>query len=304
MELQNQVIGAMTALVTPFKKGKVDLNTYEKLIQRQINNGIDAIVPVGTTGESATLSHIEHKECIEVAIKVAKENRLKGLNIKVLAGAGSNSTQEALEIARFAQDCGADGILCVTPYYNKPTQEGLYQHYKTVANAIEIPLMLYNVPVRTGVSLETPTILRLFKEVRNIYGIKEASGSIEKIIDLNMNAKDLVLVSGEDVLNYPILCCGGLGVISVTSNLLPNKIAELTHSILKQRDFNKSHNLNNELYIINKALFCESNPIPIKAAMYLSGLLESLEYRLPLVAPSVENMKYLEEILKNYEVIQ
>ncbi|TLE16214.1 4-hydroxy-tetrahydrodipicolinate synthase [Helicobacter apodemus] len=304
MELQNQVIGAMTALVTPFKKGKVDLNTYEKLIQRQINNGIDAIVPVGTTGESATLSHNEHKECIEIAIKVAKENRLKGLNIKVLAGAGSNSTQEALEIARFAQDCGADGILCVTPYYNKPTQEGLYQHYKTVANAIEIPLMLYNVPVRTGVSLETSTILRLFKEVRNIYGVKEASGSIEKIIDLNMNAKDLVLVSGEDVLNYPILCCGGLGVISVTSNLLPNKIAELTHSILKQRDFDKSHNLNNELYIINKALFCESNPIPIKAAMYLSGLLESLEYRLPLVAPSVENMKYLEEILKNYEVIQ
>lgn len=304
MELQNQVIGAMTALVTPFKKGKVDLNTYEKLIQRQINNGIDAIVPVGTTGESATLSHNEHKECIEVAIKVAKENRLKGLNIKVLAGAGSNSTQEALEIARFAQDCGADGILCVTPYYNKPTQEGLYQHYKTVANAIEIPLMLYNVPTRTGVSLETPTILRLFGEVKNIYGIKEASGSIEKIIDLNMNAKNLVLVSGEDVLNYPILCCGGLGVISVTSNLLPNKIAELTHSILKQRDFNKSHNLNNELYIINKALFCESNPIPIKAAMYLSGLLESLEYRLPLVAPSVENMKYLEEILKNYEVIQ
>ncbi|WP_432805896.1 4-hydroxy-tetrahydrodipicolinate synthase [Helicobacter apodemus] len=302
--MQNQVIGAMTALVTPFKKGKVDLNTYEKLIQRQINNGIDAIVPVGTTGESATLSHNEHKECIEVAIKVAKENRLKGLNIKVLAGAGSNSTQEALEIARFAQDYGADGILCVTPYYNKPTQEGLYQHYKTVANAIEIPLMLYNVPVRTGVSLETPTILRLFKEVRNIYGVKEASGSIEKIIDLNMNAKDLVLVSGEDVLNYPILCCGGLGVISVTSNLLPNKIAELTHSILKQRDFDKSHNLNNELYIINKALFCESNPIPIKAAMYLSGLLESLEYRLPLVAPSVENMKYLEEILKNYEVIQ
>lgn len=273
MELQNQVIGAMTALVTPFKKGKVDLNTYEKLIQRQINNGIDAIVPVGTTGESATLSHNEHKECIEIAIKVAKENRLKGLNIKVLAGAGSNSTQEALEIARFAQDCGADGILCVTPYYNKPTQEGLYQHYKTVANAIEIPLMLYNVPVRTGVSLETSTILRLFKEVRNIYGVKEASGSIEKIIDLNMNAKDLVLVSGEDVLNYPILCCGGLGVISVTSNLLPNKIAELTHSILKQRDFDKSHNLNNELYIINKALFCESNPIPIKAAMYLSGLL-------------------------------
>ncbi|MDE5602994.1 MAG: 4-hydroxy-tetrahydrodipicolinate synthase, partial [Helicobacter sp.] len=192
MQVQNQVIGAMTALVTPFKQGKVDLNTYEKLIQRQIDNGIDAIVPVGTTGESATLSHNEHKECIEVAIKVAKDNRLKGLDVKVLAGAGSNSTQEAIELARFAQDYGADGILCVTPYYNKPTQEGLYQHYKTVANAIEIPLMLYNVPTRTGVSLETQTILRLFSEVKNIYGIKEASGSIEKIIDLDRNAKDLV----------------------------------------------------------------------------------------------------------------
>ncbi|WP_104721265.1 4-hydroxy-tetrahydrodipicolinate synthase [Helicobacter mesocricetorum] len=301
MQMENQAIGAMTALVTPFKQGKVDLQTYEKLIQRQINNGIDAVVPVGTTGESATLSHQEHKECIEVAISVCKAN--KGV-CKVLAGAGSNATQEAIELAKFAQKCGADGILCVTPYYNKPTQEGLYQHYKTVANAIEIPLMLYNVPGRTGVNLESPTILRLFEEIPNIYGVKEASGSVEKVIDLNASARELVIVSGDDSLNYPILCCGGVGVISVTSNLLPDKIAQLVHSLLEKNDFKKAHSLSNELYAVNKALFCESNPIPIKAAMYLSGLLETLEYRLPLIAPSVENMKYLENILKHYEVIK
>ncbi|TLD84457.1 4-hydroxy-tetrahydrodipicolinate synthase [Helicobacter sp. MIT 11-5569] len=299
MQVKNPVEGAMTALVTPFKNGVLDLENYESLIKRQIKHDIDAIIPVGTTGESATLSHKEHKECIEVAVSVCKNS-----NVKVLAGAGSNSTQEAIELAKFAQDCGADAILCVTPYYNKPTQEGLFQHYKAVANAVEIPLMLYNVPGRTGVNLETKTILRLFNEIPNIYGVKEASGSIEKVIDLNMSAKDLSIASGEDAINYPILSCGGRGVISVTSNLLPNKIAELTHALLQSHNYERARELNNELYAINKALFVESNPIPIKAAMYLSGLLETLEYRLPLVAPSAENLKYLERILSQYEVVQ
>ncbi len=296
MQVENQVKGAMTALITPFKNALLDLESYESLIRRQIQYGIDVIVPVGTTGESATLSHKEHKECIEVAVSVCKASRKEGHNVKVLAGAGSNSTQEAIELAKFAQSCGADAILCVTPYYNKPTQEGLFLHYKEVANAVSIPLMLYNVPGRTGVNLETKTILRLFNEIPNIYGVKEASGSIEKVIDLNMNAKDLSIVSGEDAINYPILSCGGVGVISVTSNLLPNKIAELTHALLQ------SHNY--ELYAINKALFIESNPIPIKAAMYLSGLLKTLEYRLPLVAPSAQNIEYLEKILSQYEVVK
>ncbi|TLD85700.1 4-hydroxy-tetrahydrodipicolinate synthase [Helicobacter sp. MIT 05-5294] len=299
MQVANQVKGAMTALITPFKNNALDLEKYESLIKRQIQYGMDAIVPVGTTGESATLSHKEHKECIEVAVSVCK-----GSKVKVLAGAGSNSTQEAIELAKFAQDCGADAILCVTPYYNKPTQEGLFLHYKAVANAVSIPLMLYNVPGRTGVNLETQTILRLFKEIPNIYGVKEASGSIEKVIDLNMNAKDLSIASGEDAINYPILSCGGVGVISVTSNLLPNKIAELTHVLLESHDYDRARELNNELYAINKALFIESNPIPIKAAMYLSGLLETLEYRLPLVAPSAQNLKYLEKILSQYEVVK
>lgn len=303
MRCNNQVIGAMTALVTPFKNGKVDLEKYESLIIRQINQGIDAIVPVGTTGESATLSHDEHKECIEVALSVCKKYNNNGKTIKVLAGAGSNSTSEAIEIARFAQSCGAEAILCVTPYYNKPTQEGLYQHYKEVANTLEIPLMLYNVPSRTGVNLETKTILRLFNDVENIYGIKEASGSVEKVIELNMEAKDLVIVSGDDVLNYPILCCGGVGTISVTSNLLPNKVSQLIHSY-ESGNHIESQKLSNELFYINKALFVESNPIMIKAALYICGLLDSLEYRLPLVPPSKENLKYLEKILEKYEVIK
>lgn len=304
MQVENQVQGAMTALITPFKNGALDLESYESLIQRQIRYGIDTIVPVGTTGESATLSHQEHKECIEVAVSICKASQKEGNNVKVLAGAGSNSTQEAIELAKFAQSCGADAILCVTPYYNKPTQEGLFQHYKAVASAVEIPLMLYNVPGRTGVNLETKTILRLFNEIPNIYGVKEASGSIEKVIDLNMNAKTLSIVSGEDAINYPILSCGGVGVISVTSNLLPDKISELTHSLLESRNYERARELNNELYAINKALFIESNPIPIKAAMYLSGLLKTLEYRLPLVAPSTQNMEYLEKILSQYEVVK
>lgn len=298
MQVKSPTEGAMTALVTPFKNGELDLESYANLIQRQIRHGIDAIVPVGTTGESATLSHKEHKECIEVAVSVCKEYS----NIKVLAGAGSNSTKEAIELAKFAQSCGADAILCVTPYYNKPTQEGLFAHYKAVASAVEIPLMLYNVPGRTGVNLETTTILRLFNAVPNIYGVKEASGSIEKVIDLNAQAEGLCIVSGEDAINYPILSCGGRGVISVTSNLLPNKIARLTHALLREQNYTLAKTLNNELYAINKALFIESNPIPIKAAMYLSGLLKSLEYRLPLVEPSTKNMQLLEEILKQYEV--
>ena len=302
MKVNNPPSGAMTALITPFKKGKVDLAKYEELIIRQIRHNIDAIVPVGTTGESATLSHKEHKECIEVALGVCKKYG-EG-KVKVLAGAGSNSTQEAIELAKFAQDCGASGILCVTPYYNKPTQKGLYEHYKQVAQSLEIPLILYNVPGRTGVSLESTTILQLFREVKNIYGIKEASGSIEKIIELNSNEEELMIVSGDDAINYPILCCGGLGVISVTSNLLPDKIASLVHLAIKENDFKKSCALSNTLYAINKALFIESNPIPIKAAMYLSGLLETLEYRLPLLAPSKENLKTLEKILEKYEVVQ
>lgn len=297
MESKITLSGAMSALITPFYQGKIDFNAYEKLLLRQIRYGMDACVPVGTTGESATLNHKEHMECIEVAVNVCK-----GSNTKVLAGAGSNSTQEAIELAQFAQKCGADAILCVSPYYNKPSQEGLYQHYKAVADSVQIPLMLYNVPGRTGVSIQTDTAIRLFENVPNIFAIKEAAGSMERVIELATNAPKMGVFSGDDAINYPILANGGKGVISVTGNLLPKEIAKLTHLALNG-DMKQSQEINNKLYAINKVLFCESNPIPIKAAMYISGLIPSLEYRLPLLAPSQENMIKIEQVLQDYEVL-
>lgn len=209
--------GAMTALITPFKNGKVDEETYAKLIQRQIDNGIDWVVPVGTTGESATLTHEEHKKCIEIAVEVCK-----GTNTKVLAGAGSNSTHEAIDLAKFAEDKGADAILSVSPYYNKPTQKGLYEHYKALANSVEIPVVLYNVPGRTCSNIEVDTAIRLFNDVENIVAIKEATGKIENVVAMLSKSK-ISVISGDDAINYPILATGGKGVISVTSNLLPKK---------------------------------------------------------------------------------
>ena len=293
-----KVKGAMTALITPFKDGKLDEERYAQLIQRQIDNAIDAVVPVGTTGESATLSHDEHKRCIQIAVEVCK-----GTGTKVMAGAGSNATHEAIDLAKFAQEAGADAILSVTPYYNKPTQEGLYQHYKAIAESVDIGVVLYNVPGRTGVDLKPETVFRLFDEVENIYGIKEATGSIERTVELLAKRPELYVISGDDAINYPIIADGGMGVISVTANLLPDKIAMLVHAGLAGQ-FDTAKMINDELYEINKALFCESNPIPIKAAMYLAGLLESLEYRLPLVPPSDEHMELLKKILQKYEVVQ
>ena len=293
-----KVKGAMSALITPFKDGKLDEERYAQLIQRQIDNAIDAVVPVGTTGESATLSHDEHKRCIQIAVEVCK-----GTATKVMAGAGSNATHEAIDLAKFAQEAGADAILSVTPYYNKPTQEGLYQHYRAIAESVDIGVVLYNVPGRTGVDLKPETVFRLFDEVENIYGIKEATGSIERTVELLAKRPELYVISGDDAINYPIIADGGMGVISVTANLLPDKIAMLVHAGLAGQ-FDTAKMINDELYEINKALFCESNPIPIKAAMYLAGLLESLEYRLPLVPPSEEHMELLKKTLQKYEVVQ
>ena len=265
----------MTALITPFKDGKLDEIGYEKLIKRQIANGIDAVVPVGTTGESATLTHDEHRICIEIAV-----NTCKNTGVKVLAGAGSNATHEAVGLAKFAQDHGADGILSVAPYYNKPTQEGLYRHYKAIASSVEIPVLLYNVPGRVGVDIQPCTVFRLFKECENVYGIKEATGSIERCVDLLAHEPGLSVISGEDAINYPILSNGGRGVISVT----------------------RAKAINDDLYAVNKIMLCESNPSPVKAAMYIAGLISSLEYRLPLCEPSAENLKKIEQTIKQYNI--
>ena len=252
---------------------------------------------MGTTGESATLSHEEHKRCIEIAVEVCK-----GSGVKVLAGAGSNATHEAIEIAKHAMECGADAIFSVAPYYNKPTQEGLYQHYKAIASAVpELPFMLYNVPGRTGVDILADTVIRLFDDVPNIYGIKEATGSLERTVELLSKRPDLKVFSGDDAIDYPILANGGAGVTSVTSNLLPDLKSQLVKAALS-KDFATSKAINDKLYPINKVLFCESNPIPIKAAMYIAGLLDRLEYRLPLVPPSKENLKRIEQVMQNYDI--
>lgn len=292
------VLGAMSAVITPFKNDKIDFVSYEKIIKRQIRHNMDAIVPIGTTGESTTLSHKEHRDCIESAVSICK-----GSNTKVLAGAGSNSTKEAIELAKFAQEAGADAILCVMPYYNKPTQNGLFEHFLAIANSVEIPLMLYNIPSRTGINIDIATIERLYQANPNIYAIKEASGDIERVVALNAKIPHFGIISGEDAINYPILASGGVGVISVTGNLLPNKIKDLVDSA-KNGDFAKSRAINAELFAINKALFCETNPIPIKTAMWLCGFIESLEFRLPLTPMRKENLAFLESIIKQYEVQQ
>jgi 4-hydroxy-tetrahydrodipicolinate synthase len=291
------VTGATTAIITPFKNGKLDEETYAALIKRQINNGIDAICPVGTTGESATLNHDEHKRCIEIAVEVTK-----GTNTKVLAGAGSNATHEAVEIAKHAQHCGVDAIFSVSPYYNKPSQEGLYQHYKTIANSVpDLGFMLYNVPGRTGVDISTETTIRLFDDCTNLYGIKEATGSLERATALLSQRPDIKVLSGDDAIDFSMIMNGGAGFTSVTANLLPDMKSNLAHSALAG-DYKTALDINDKLFPINQVMFCESNPIPIKAAMYIAGLTPTLEYRLPLVQPSVENMKKIENVMKDYDI--
>jgi len=295
--MSNYITGATTALITPFKNGTLDEASFAKLIQRQIDHNIDAVCPVGTTGESATLSHDEHKRCIEIAVEVCKSTKTK-----VLAGAGSNATHEAIDIAKHAEECGVDAIFSVSPYYNKPSQEGLYQHYKAIASAVKVPFMLYNVPGRTGVDITAETVCRLFDDVENIMGIKEATGSIERTVELLAKRPDLYVFSGDDAIDYPMLANGAKGITSVTANLVPDMKAELAHTALLG-DFTKSKAINDALYDLNKVMFCESNPIPIKAAMYIAGLIDTLEYRLPLVAPSVANMKQIEEVMKKYKIV-
>ena len=293
----NIVTGSSTALITPFKNGKLDEQSYAALIKRQINNGMDAVCPVGTTGESATLTSDEDIRCMEIAVEVCK-----GTNTKVLAGAGSNSTAEAINTAKRALNCGVDAIFSVSPYYNKPSQEGLYQHYKTIAESVsELPFMLYNVPGRTGVDISADTTIRLFDDVKNIYGVKEATGSLERTVELLSRRPELKVFSGDDAIDYPILANGGAGITSVTSNLMPDLKSELVRLALSG-DFAGAKAINDKLYSLNAVMFCEANPMPIKAAMYIAGLIDTLEYRLPLTAPSLESMKKIEEVMKNYDI--
>ncbi len=286
--------GSIVALVTPFKDGKIDEEKLRNLVEFQISNGTDGIVPCGTTGESATLSHEEHCRVIEIVIDQVNKR------IPVIAGAGSNSTKETLFLTEHAKKVGADGVLLITPYYNKPTQEGLYQHFKYVAENIDIPQVLYNVPSRTGVNMLPETVIRL-SHIKNIVGIKEASGDIDQSSAIIKNAKNgFTLLSGEDSLTYPLMAIGAKGVISVVTNIVPDLMSKLCKSILNG-DFNNAKDLHYKLFDIFKGVFVETNPIPAKEALYMMGLISD-EIRLPLVKISNGNREKLKNILKELNV--
>ena len=284
--------GAIVAIVTPFREGKVDEKAYRNLINFVIEGGVRGIVPCGTTGESATLSHKEHEHVIDITVDEV------GKRVPVIAGTGSNSTTEAIRLTKHAKDAGADAALLITPYYNKPTQKGLYEHYKAVAKACDIPQILYNVPGRTGVNMATETVVELSK-IDNIVGIKEASGDLVKCSQIVRDtADDFCVLSGEDALNYPILCVGGVGAISVTANILPDKLSAMCKA-WDARDIKKAQKLHLELLEINQTLFIETNPIPVKTALAMMGKVKE-EFKLPLCPMSEANKKKLAEVLKRY----
>jgi 4-hydroxy-tetrahydrodipicolinate synthase len=289
--------GCGTAMVTPFRRdGALDEATLIRLINRQIDAGIDFLVPCGTTGESPTLSREEHLRVVELTVDVAKGK------VPVLAGAGGYNTAEVIALAREVAAIGVDGILSVTPYYNKPTQEGLYQHYRAIASATTLPIILYSVAGRTGVNIEPPTVKRL-AEIDNIIGIKEASGSISQMAAiLNTVPEDFLVLSGDDGIALPLIALGGRGVISVVSNEIPEEMTYLTALCLKG-DFTRAREIQRRYQALMEVNFVESNPIPVKAAMAEMGLLEPV-WRLPLVAPKAENQERIRDVLASLGLVE
>jgi 4-hydroxy-tetrahydrodipicolinate synthase len=277
--------GLYTAIVTPFANGRVDYAKFEELIEMQIAGGADGIVPVGTTGESPTLSMEEHSQVIRAAVKAAKGRCV------IMAGSGANSTEEAILLTKAAKDDGADCSLQVTPYYNKPSQEGLYRHFSTIADTCDLPIVLYNVPGRTGIPIAVDTIARLSKNT-NVIGVKEAGGSVERVSEI-LNVCDTQVMSGDDSLAVPMMSVGATGVISVASNVIPGDMAKMIHSCLKG-DYATALTYHRKYFKLFKHLFIESNPIPVKAAMAMMELIQE-EYRLPLCPMSDANR----EILRN-----
>jgi 4-hydroxy-tetrahydrodipicolinate synthase len=287
--------GAIVAIVTPFKNGKVDEETLRRLIEFQIANGTDGIVPCGTTGESSTLSHEEHDRVIEITIDAVKKR------VPVIAGTGSNSTDEALRLTKHAHEAGADGALMVCPYYNRPTQEGLYQHFKIIAESVPIPIVPYNIPGRTGVNLMPETVARLSK-ISNIVGIKEASGSLKQMQDvISLCDKDFDVLSGDDFFTLPLLLLGGKGVISVISNVAPADMASMVDAFAGG-DIRRARQLHNKMVPLVDALFLETNPVPVKAALAMMGKI-SYDVRLPLYKMSDSNYEKLKSAMKNYGLI-
>lgn len=288
--------GSIVAIVTPFKKGKIDEKKLRELIEFQIKNGTSGIVPCGTTGESATLSFEEHDRVIEITINQVNKR------IPVIAGTGSNSTEEAVMLTKHAQKSGADASLQVSPYYNRPTQKGLYEHFKAVADSVHIPIILYNIVSRTGVNIEPETIAKLHASCKNIVGVKEASGNLEQMSRVKLLCGDhFDLLSGDDGLTLPVLAIGGTGIISVAANIVPKDVALLV-SEFEKGNIEKAKHLHYKLLPLIKAMFLETNPIPIKTAMGLLGMCEP-ELRLPLSAMSEENLSKLSAALKHYKLL-
>ena len=283
--------GTGTALVTPFRgDGSLDEERLQALVKRQIDAGIDFLVPCGTTGESPTLTHEEHLRVVEITVKFAKGR------VPVLAGAGGYNTADVITLARELAELGADGILSVTPYYNKPTQEGLFQHYRAIAEAVPLPIILYSVQGRTGVNIEPGTVKRL-AEIESIVGIKEASGNVSQMAAiLNAVPDGFIVLSGDDAITLPVISLGGRGVISVVSNEIPAEMSQLTRLAL-QGDFASARAIHRRYHSLMEINFVESNPIPVKAAMREMGLLEAV-WRLPLVAPKAENQARIRAVLE------
>ena len=288
--------GSLVAIVTPFKNGNVDEQAFRDLLEFHIENGTSGIVPCGTTGESATLTNEEHHQVISIAIEVCKGK------IPVLAGTGSNSTREAIEMTQFAEKAGADGALLITPYYNKPSQQGLYEHFMAVAKETDLPIILYNVPSRTSVNMLPETVARLNEDRKNIIGIKEASGSLGQISEvIDRCGEGFELISGDDGLLWPILAVGGTGVISVSANLVPEKMALLC-ARAAHRDMDGAQALHYELRELNDAMFIETSPVPVKTALALMGTISG-EVRPPLARMADDHVAQLKAVLKQYELI-
>lgn len=288
--------GSMAAIVTPFKNGKVDEKKLKELVEFHIKNKTSGLVPCGTTGESATLSWAEHERVIELVIEAVEKR------IPVIAGTGSNSTEEAVMLTEQAAKSGADATLHVAPYYNRPTQTGLYLHFKAVSECADIPVILYNIASRTGVNIEPETVLRLARDCKNIVGIKEASGSLEQMSRIkSLCPPDFALISGDDALTLPVLAIGGLGVISVIANIVPRDMANMIEAFEKG-NLKKAQGLHYKLLPLIKAMFIETNPIPVKTAMGLLKMCEP-DLRLPMCKMSEENLEKLKRALKEYGLL-
>ena len=289
--------GSFVAMVTPFRNGKVDEAKLKELVEFHIANGTDGLIPCGTTGEAPGLSHDEHHKVVELVVEAARGR------IKVVPGTGSYSTSDAIEMTKHAERAGAAGALVVNPYYNKPTQEGLYRHFRAVAESVAIPILVYNIQGRTAVNVETATLARLVRDVKNIVGVKEASGSLDQMSQvIAACGPDFSVLSGDDNITLPLLAIGGSGVVSVIANIVPRETADLVHAAL-EGDWKRARDLHYRLFPLARAAFLETNPIPIKEMMAMAGMLEP-EFRLPMCRMSDANREKLRDIIKPYGLIK